>query len=146
EATPISFDHYFQPLWDQNFIVREKRLKGQISEQDFDYLNEVLHELFSEYYKEDSLLTTDHLLGDPYPVQDRPHLIWALQYYDLDYDDLYLEETEEKIDEFVNLISFNLNGKNGLEAAGDVQVFVGIHKDDLKNQKLEKAVLTMQNS
>lgn len=146
KATPISFEYYFQLLWDQNVIVREKYAQGQISEQDFDYLNEVLHELFSEYYKEDSLFTINHLLGDPYPIQDKPNDIWALKYYNLDYDDLYMEENEEKMDEFVSLISFNLNDKNGFEEAGDVQVYVGIHKDDLKNQKLENAVFTTQNS
>ena len=83
------------------------------------------------------------LLGDPFSVQEVIALDWCDLYYGEDYNDFENSETHN----YVNLISFEMQGRKGYGfSSNGAHLYLCMHQEDLKNKAFDKIITIIQNT
>lgn len=137
------FEYYNTPLFQENIIK-----KWHITEEELEILDDLENKIRYRIYQ--NFETEHQLLGYPRPLQDAPSFWWASKYLGIDKNSFSDEEikliTKEE-DNFILLLQINFGDpKIEMNRFGDSVAYFGIHKDDLKENNFENAILVMQNT
>ncbi|SKB73625.1 Uncharacterized protein YwqG [Sphingobacterium nematocida] len=137
------FQFYTFPSYQEGVVE-----KKNISNDDLNTIDEIQEHIL--WGLENDYDAPHQILGHPHAIQGTVRFWWAASYLNIDptVED-FSEDERGQIDviedEFLLLLQLNfLDSKIDIKTFGDSVVYFGIHKEDLRSNSFENAVLVMQ--